>query len=1638
MNYWIVIPSVRPKNTGVVFALFFLSMFLFRAVEVRAQVPTPSKEIQELLERMEESPDQFYDIIEKAADYFNEHPEEVTRKGSGYKELSRWYHFWKDRTMNAEDRTTDLSYLTTKVQAYLDQQKGTKKASSCYINSDLTANWTPIGPMKYESKQVMGRVDGLYYNPSNPNVMYAGGRSGGIFKSTNVLSANPTWTNITDASGIYGTGISSIAVDPSEQHFFASCGGGFVRAGVIRSLDGGITWQKTSLTSTIKSVRKVLLHPNYNPSPTCTTPGCKTVFAMSKDRIYVSQDRGNTWQSYGPSIPGSFQFWTMNFAPGDFTRLLIGGEHLFVFDSNTGSFTNLSANTTASMDGWALVCVPNINSASDGVYVLYDTLHQVLPNGSKIYKQVIDRFEINAGSITSWNHHKDIAYPGVRVWFSFFEVNPLDHSVMYAESKWNIRTVGKSTDGGENFEHITNYCTGNGCTYNGVFTHPDVRYFSIVTPTVGGVADRLLVGNDGGILYSLGTTSGVFSEVDWLRLEGTGLNITEFYGIGTTEQNADLVSGGTQDNGQFSYNKSWTPNQWINNIYGDGYQSVIDPNNEQVIYGQHNSGLLRSANGGFSFSGMTNPPGPFLQLRPNEMAIDANSNFYYGMLELYKWNGSTWTTLSDFKDAYEDTQGTNIDTVIHTGITAISVAPSNPNVIYVAFGQPSWKTNSHHLKLWRTLNATSGNPIWQDISSDVQINPSLNGIMKWKGIVSIVHDPENANRVWLGIGGYDDDGSASQCGEKRVIYCGNATTTTGPTTWVDQSSGLPPFPVLDLEYQRGSDDRLFAATDAGVFVYDKADGRWESFNTNLPPAPYVDLDINNCGRKLILGSFGRGIWQSSIPGPKGTIEITSNTTWFNNRNVADDILVKAGNTLTITNEINMAAGTRIVIEKNARLHLLGGKLTNNCKAFWHGIHIQSDPTQPQLSYLSTLDPNHGTLRIDNGTVEHAKSAVSTYSGRVFAIGAKFVDNRFGLEFLSYSFDNESHLWGCHFLCNGPLSNPDYVDLNGRRLGTATHIRLWNSRGISFSENVFENKDVSMDQDLWGTGISSLNSSFEIRGKCVTASVSNCISQQASFINLSRGINFSSTSGLHTLTVLNNKFENTVQGVLANGGQVSVYDNSFLNYKGSDAAIGVGFMNSWGLFFNETNSVQVRDNVFSSSATSASAYDFFPRGVILVNTGVGPTSVRRNIFKQGQMIGVNAWLDNEGMQLRCNDFYSEWGISVTRVDHNGQPNALPSLVSPQGTFTTNNPAFPAGNNFFNSSCLPEQHILFDGIDVSQLLPNYETHWSYFSHSSPSSQVPVCISNDNTNLPYNNASNLSPGFVDLVATVPFSKTACIDKEVGTGSGEKAIKGVPENLLADLANDLERLDGSIDDLKTTNQEPEDEARMKHILVHAERLNALQALKSTDVSALSESPLELPLSVLEKGFFDAIENGELDKARGWVAQFPNSTFNKEVTAFYQLHYDLKEGHRSLVDLSPTELNLVKTLSSGHTPVSGRASAWLSFITDEWYAPYVDGLDGNVEATRELKVEEFQKASMLSVYPVPISNEVVVAINQTDRGQALWNLEITNILGERIYSLSNWTGESKLLDMSSYPGGTYVFVATSKGEINYQRVMKK
>ena len=135
---------------------------------------------------------------------------------------------------------------STRRERLLSPDKGGFTAAAATLKLDA---WEPLGP-----GNIGGRTRVLVIDPRAPKRMYAGGVSGGIWKTTN---RGKRWRPVGDE--MTNLAVNSLAFDPANPDtIYAGTYGG----GVFKSSDGGSNWAATNTGLTITVVHTLAIDPD--------------------------------------------------------------------------------------------------------------------------------------------------------------------------------------------------------------------------------------------------------------------------------------------------------------------------------------------------------------------------------------------------------------------------------------------------------------------------------------------------------------------------------------------------------------------------------------------------------------------------------------------------------------------------------------------------------------------------------------------------------------------------------------------------------------------------------------------------------------------------------------------------------------------------------------------------------------------------------------------------------------------------------------------------------------------------------------------------------------------------------------------------------------------------------------------------------------------------------------------------------------------------------------------------------------------------------------------------------------------------------------------------------------------------------
>jgi photosystem II stability/assembly factor-like uncharacterized protein len=368
-------------------------------------------------------------------------------------------------------------------------------------------------------------------SPSNPDVIYVGfGRASNysllaFYKSTD---GGNTWVQLTNTPnylGNQGFYNHTIVVHPTNPDIvFAGgqypYGPGYY--GIVRSTDGGNTWQDITNRGPLGNVHPDIHHMAY---------GAGGVLWVACDGgVWKSYDNGNSWVNLNEDLELT-QFYTIDAHPWD-TLLVIGGTQ----DNGTPLFFG-------SLGWWEV-------SGGDGGPVLWRPDNPTYFYTTYIYSNPIYRFRWT-GSSAVFDRYISPPWGSDRVsWAN----GPLEGHPSGPIMIAGTHRLWKSTDGGITWTAISGDLTGGGYLLSASFSHtnPDTIY-------TGSSDGRFYFTHNGGISWTRRTlpVSGPITDI-WVNpfnsadvfitlRRASGIRVLRSTDAGTTWTNitGDLPTGRT-------------------------------------------------------------------------------------------------------------------------------------------------------------------------------------------------------------------------------------------------------------------------------------------------------------------------------------------------------------------------------------------------------------------------------------------------------------------------------------------------------------------------------------------------------------------------------------------------------------------------------------------------------------------------------------------------------------------------------------------------------------------------------------------------------------------------------------------------------------------------------------------------------------------------------------------------------------------------------------------------------------------------------------------------------------------------------------------------------------------------------------
>jgi len=678
-----------------------------------------------------------------------------------------------------------------------------------------------------------GRVTAIDAPASNPDIVYVGTATGGVWKSGN---GGLTWTPIFDDQPVAAIG--AVAVSPSNPDVvWVGTGEGNPRNsasvgdGVYRSLDAGETWTHVGLEGT-ERIHRIVVHPERPEVAWAAALG--QAWGENPERgVFKTVDGGKSWEKVlfvdertgaadlviDPANPDKliaamwdYRRWPWFFRSGG------PGSGMFVTLDGGATWRRLTVEDGLPPGDLGRIGVAFCRSQPQVVYALVEAETSALI-----------RSDDGGASWVTVNRDPDIAPRPF--YFADIRVDPEWPQRVY--SLWSLLSV--SNDGGKSFHAIAPFKD----------VHPD-HHAMWIDPSN---PRHIIAGNDGGVAISAdrGAT--------WRFVPN--LPVAQFYHVAVDDDTPYHIYGGMQDNGSWRgpavvwENGGIRNHHWQEVDFGDGFDTRPDPEDSMSGYAMSQEGYLRrfDLRTGVRKDIRPSAPAPEVELRFNwnsGLAVDPfePATLYYGSQFVHRSTdrGESWSTISadltgndPERQRQADSGGLTPDvTGAENFTTIITITPSRVErgVLWVG-------TDDGRIHVTR-----DGGKSWTSVEG------KLDGVPPGTWVPAIEASPHDGGTAFVVL----DNHRRSDW--TPYVY----RTTNYGKSWTNLATGDLRGYALSILQDPVAPDVLFLGTEFGLYLSLDGGEAWLPWKHGVPTVSVMDLAFQARENDLVLGTHGRGAY----------------------------------------------------------------------------------------------------------------------------------------------------------------------------------------------------------------------------------------------------------------------------------------------------------------------------------------------------------------------------------------------------------------------------------------------------------------------------------------------------------------------------------------------------------------------------------------------------------------------------------------------------------------------------------------------------------------------------------------------------------------------------------------------------------
>jgi len=685
------------------------------------------------------------------------------------------------------------------------------------------------------------RVIAVIGEPGNPNVIYVGAASGGIWKSND---GGINWNPIFDDQNAQS--VSSLAMAPLDPNIvWAGTGETFIRSnisigdGIYKSTDAGKTWKNMGLKKTGR-IGRILIDPSDSDIVFAAAMG--HCYGPQKDRgVYRTIDGGKTWErvlfvdentgasdiAMDPNNPRNIIAGMWPFKIRTWQRTS-GGMQGGLFLSGDGGTTwkkltgNRLPKPPTGKIGFAYA-----PSKLNCIYALIET-----PQDD--FSGVLWRSE-NGGE--TWSLISiDQRYTQRSHYYTRMAVTPDDEDEVY----FLANGFFKSLDGGKTLTILPRSSSPGGDNHD--------MWIDPLIP------DRMLVANDGGVAISINRGK------TWHKPK---LPVAQMYHVAVDNQIPYFVYGNRQDGPSRrgpsnSKSRSITLSMWHSVGGGESGFTIPDPVDNNIIWSGNMHQIVTTYNLRTGHSRIVTVwPDYSLGWGPAKLKYRWNwtvplvisphdhNKVYVGsqFVHMTTNGGHSWEVISpdlttNDKSRQVGSGGLTIDNCgVDFGCTLFAISESS-----LEEGQIWAGSNDGQVHVTR-----DGGKTWTNVSKNIPDVP------EWGTVSNIESSRFNAGTCYISLDFHQMN--------NRNPYA--FKTNDYGKSWKLITSGIPKNVFSYVHCIREDPERegmLYLGTENTIYFTLNDGKNWMPLQNNLPHAPMHWLVIQEHFSDLVIGTYGRGFW----------------------------------------------------------------------------------------------------------------------------------------------------------------------------------------------------------------------------------------------------------------------------------------------------------------------------------------------------------------------------------------------------------------------------------------------------------------------------------------------------------------------------------------------------------------------------------------------------------------------------------------------------------------------------------------------------------------------------------------------------------------------------------------------------------